>query len=64
METVFYEISNLTIMEVHVDEMYEYYARAKSDTFDYFHFAFGIYERFEKDKLENLFRNGYFEKIV
>lgn len=59
METAFYEISNLTIMEVHVGDIWEYYSRETEDPFDYFRFVFGSDKKLDKLELETLWNNGY-----
>lgn len=62
MEAAFYEIGNLTIMEVHVGEIWEYYIRITEDSFDYFRFCFGSDKKFEQLDLEVLMNNGYFKE--
>lgn len=62
METAFYEFRNLTIMEVHIGDIWEYYSRETEDPFDYFRFVFGSDKKLDKLELETLWNNGYFKE--
>lgn len=62
MVTAFYEIGNLTIMEVYVGDVWEYYSRKTEDPFDYFRFVFGSDKKFAKLDLEVIYNNGYFDE--
>lgn len=62
MYSVFYEIGEYIIMEVFTGTLYEYYLRKKDDEFDIFHFNFGSDKSFNKEELEALNENHYFEE--
>ena len=58
----FYEIGNLTIMEIQIMKITEYYIRETNDPFDYFRFSFGSDKKLNRNELEKLMTNGYFEE--
>lgn len=60
MKTKFYKIEDITVMEIEVPEIsFEYYVRDNTHAFE---FSFGVEpkNRFSKNGLQNLYRNGYF----
>lgn len=62
MVTAFYEIGNLTIMEVYIGDVWEYYSRKTEDPLDYFRFVFGSDKKLAKLDLEDIYNNGYFDE--
>lgn len=61
METKFFTIGNLTIMEVNTGDFFEIYIRETEDRLDYFRFSFGSDKEFSQEEIQSLFENGYFD---
>ena len=58
---IIHKVGNLTILEVQVGNIFEYYVRETDNEFDYFRFSFGSDQQLNKQELEKLMINGYFE---